>query len=344
MLKKFKTITAALAMGVCGNALAYNVDGKLDDWLNHTPYEVQNSPYCGPSDCPHGFTQNMDYLRFEPTTDDKQLAADGSNSSWTPFGGVSYTVEDGYSSPGKSVPGGAMYDAAAMYSMVSGDNLYIAIVTGTPESLGANGCGSYSSGCWDPGDIGIYVGDHEFVLGTDQYQFGVETTGRIGHLDVTSPQPQPQQTFTKGTLVKDAVWAHGLNWTEGTDKTALLNGTEVGTVALSYDNNSQFWKPDWCSEFMGCNPAKWDVSPDDGWQAYYVIEAAIPLAMIGISTSSNPFYYYALSWTQNCGNDAIRLTGRDPGRSVPEPGALAVMMIGLVGLGVSRRRKQVARG
>ena len=124
------------------------------------------------------------------------------------------------------------------------------------------------------------------------------------------------------TLVKDPVWAHGVARYRWDRKTAMLNGTAVGTVALSYDNNSKFWKPDWCSEVMGCNPAKWDVSPDDGWQAYYVIEAAIPLAMIGISTSSNRFYHYALSWTQNCGNDAIRLTGRDPGRSVPEPGAL----------------------
>ncbi|MCP5407511.1 MAG: PEP-CTERM sorting domain-containing protein [Chromatiaceae bacterium] len=339
MLKKFKTITAALAMGVCGNALAYNVDGKLDDWLGANA--PSSASYSGST---KSWITNP-YLRFEPTTDGNQMAADGSNSSWKPVVDAVYVEEDGYTSnKGDGLNGGPIYDAAAMYSAVSGDKLYLAIVTGTPEHLGVSGCSGYTSGCWDPGDIGIYVGDHEFVFGTDQYQFGVETTGRIGHLDYSSPQPSPQQTFAKGTLVKDPVWAHGLPGTDGTEKTAMLNGTAVGTVALSYDNNSKFWKPDWCSEVMGCNPAKWDVSPDDGWQAYYVIEAAIPLAMIGISTSSNPFYYYALSWTQNCGNDAIRLTGRDPGRSVPEPGALAVMMIGLVGLGVSRRRKQVARG
>lgn len=335
MLKKYKVITAALAMGVCGNALAFNVDGNLDDWLGaNAPSSATYTSYN------NGYNIGNPYLRFEPTNDGNPMAADGSNSSWTPVGGVVSTVEDGYAvTPGDYV-GGHKYEAAAMYSAVSGDHLYVAIVTGTPEDLGAFGCGGSTSGCWDPGDIAIYTGDHAFVLGADQYQFGLETTGRIGHLDDTPAQPQPQQTFAKGTLVKDAVWAHGLGWTDGTDATALLNGSVVGTVALDYDNNSEFWKPDWCSDSMGCSPAAWDVSPDNGWKPYYVIEAAIPVAMIGLTTQ-NGAVHYALSWTQNCGNDAVRLNGRisdDP--QVPEAGALAVMMVGLAGLGVSRRRKQ----
>lgn len=74
--------------------------------------------------------------------------------------------------------------------------------------------------------------------------------------------------------------------------------------------------------------------PDNGWKPYYVIEAAIPLAMIGLATQ-NGDVYYALSWTQNCGNDAVRLRGMiDPGQQqVPAPGALAVMLLGLAGAG-----------
>ena len=336
MLKKYKFITAALVMGVCGNASAFNVDGSLDDWLGASaPSSATYTNYN------NGYNIGNPYLRFEPTNDGNPLAADGSNSSWKPVAGVNYTLEDEYAvTPGDYV-GGHKYEAAAMYSAVSGDHLYVAIVAGTPEDLGATGCGGSTSGCWDPGDIAIYTGDHEFVLGTDKYQFGVETTGRIGHLDSSTPQPQPQQTFAKGTLVEDAVWAHGLGWTDGTDATALLNGTALDTVALDYDNSSIFWKPDWCSNSMGCYPAVWDTSPDNGWKPYYVIEAAIPLAMIGLATQ-NGDVYYALSWTQNCGNDAVRLRGMiDPGQQqVPAPGALAVMLLGLAGLGVSRRRKQ----
>ena len=344
MLKKYRIITAALAMGIWGNASAYDVDGKLDDWLSNAPASATYSSYSS------GYNIGNPYLRFEPTTDGQQMQTNGSNSSWKPMGSVVYTVEDGYTrTPGDGLNGGHIYEAAAMYSAVSADTLYIAIVTGTPEHLGAAGCSGYVSGCWDPGDIGIYTGDHEFLLGTDQYQYGVETTGRIGHLDYTSPQPVPfssQQSFAKGTLVKDAVWAHGLSGTDGTEKTALLQGTAVGSVALDYDNDSKFWKPDWCSNSMGCNPAMWDVSPDSGWDDYYVIEAAIPLAMIGLTAQNNDPVYYALSWTQNCGNDAIRLQGSIPGesKSVPEPGALAVLMVGLVGMEVSRRRKKAVVG
>ena len=99
MLKKYKFITAALVMGVCGNASAFNVDGSLDDWLGaNAPSSATYTNYN------NGYNIGNPYLRFEPTNDGNPLAADGSNSSWKPVAGVNYTLEDEYAvTPGDYV-------------------------------------------------------------------------------------------------------------------------------------------------------------------------------------------------------------------------------------------------
>ncbi|HXK57587.1 MAG TPA: hypothetical protein PLZ16_13170, partial [Gammaproteobacteria bacterium] len=91
-------------MGIWGNASAYDVDGKLDDWLSNAPASATYSSYSS------GYNIGNPYLRFESTTDGQQMQANGSNSSWKPMGDVVYTVEDGYSTPGESVPGGHLYE------------------------------------------------------------------------------------------------------------------------------------------------------------------------------------------------------------------------------------------
>lgn len=265
------------------------------------------------------------------------FAIDGSLSDWgvrnsgtaaglTPNSSVkAHTLEDqhgsAYLNPGY---GGQAYDAEAMYVAWDVGNLYIGIMTGH-SPLTANNPARNSYGA---GDIAIDFGINGI------FEYGVELLGSA--------------TTTRGHVYSGVNWAVGLfrsngSWTgyydpalagnrakaDATHPTSILSGTDVGTGVVQYTTIGQ------------TNFGAW---PGD---LHYFYEVSVPLSSFGADWANGS--NFRVHWTQNCANDSIwvdatatRLSTGTTG-TVPEPGTLALLPLGMIGLAALRRNKPLQK-
>ncbi|MEW5771184.1 MAG: PEP-CTERM sorting domain-containing protein [Pseudomonadota bacterium] len=226
----------------------------------------------------------------------------GMASDWTPSAAIRYfTVEDQTGSGNYYLSpgwGGQAYDAEALYLSWDSSHLYLALVTGLNPATPT-----------DPARNSYGPGDFALDFGKDgSFEFGIETTGA-----------------NAGKVYSVGQWDYGL-WDAGggyinsTHKaadplhpTSIRTGTQVGSGKLVYTG-------------VGVN--NMGLKPTD---LHYFIEAAIPLSsFLGYLDRELDVH-----WTMNCANDSIKV---DPLiGSVPEPGSLALLSLGLTGLLALRR-------
>jgi len=232
----------------------------------------------------------------------------GNVNDWTPnpalnlVEGIQYKVEDQtgglgvYLGPGY---GGQAYDAEAMYALVEGGMLFIALATGhapnTPNNPGAN----------------IYgAGDFAIDFGKDgSYEVGINV------------KPGWDAFGVAGGVYKVSAWAYGLwndNRIPGYRKlehpTSIVHGAYLGMANLAISG------------------------PETGFGAFkndrhYFYEVGLGLDLLRNAGWKGESFN--IHWTQNCANDYILV---DPPGQVHEPATLALLPFGLLGLMAMRRR------
>ncbi|MFN3593177.1 MAG: PEP-CTERM sorting domain-containing protein [Thiobacillaceae bacterium] len=232
-------------------------------------------------------------------------------STWLPSDPhIHYKIEDqtgnanAYLGPGW---GGQAYDAEAMYALIQGNRLYVAMATGhDPRTLHKPSANSYGAGDFfiDFGKNGSY-----------------EVAININHKLPTGFEG----TFVEGGVYKVLSYAVGLF--QETDPEYPV---------------SPVWRPAYLTSgtLLGMASLAYTTTPTTGWgqwtaDRHYFYEFSVGLDLLRtVGWDGNPFNIH---WTMNCANDAIWIDPPGP-NDVPAPGTLALLPLGLLGLAVLRRR------
>ena len=101
---------------------------------------------------------------------------------------------------------------------------------------------------------------------------------------------------------------------------AIASGADWGAVQFGYDNTSYV---------------------ADG---HYAFEVGVPVSLFGAYWSGSDQPDFTLHWTMSCGNNAINLHVPAHTSPVPEPVSSALLLLGLGGLAVVRRRAVTSIG
>jgi hypothetical protein len=249
-----------------------------------------------------------------------------SPGNWTPSNAPSNTTwitEDftgsgpGFLNPGW---GGQPFDAEAAYIAFQNSKLYIAIVTGMPQTGSKDPWRydnpSYNYHDWnqklekywyDPGDIGIDLG----ADGT--YEFAISTRPDNSH---SSYAPTPGA----GRLLSgNLVWENPKAWNYGSNYTNW-NGVSNPWAVVAYDN---------------ALPLGMDFSYSAFGIDHYAIEAVINSSLLGL----NNWDILKIHWVMECGNDSINLSADIPA-SIPEPSTLIMLGSGIAGIAFYKKRKR----
>jgi hypothetical protein len=248
------------------SARAYTIDGNLGDW------------------------------GVDPSTPGAE--------DWVPNPGIYYEEEDTTSDFLDPGWGGQIFDSEAFYLTWDDTNLYLALVTGFPNS--STGV-LYNSKYYSAGDIAIDFG----VNGT--YEYGIE----IGSHSPEYAYPESWWAYsgTQGDIYKDITWRYSDD-VPGAPINMHYTGTPPTLVGSVLGGEIEF-------QYLNSYPN------GDPLYDHWVVEMSIDRGVFGDDWDN----YMRAHWTQTCSNDITNVT-------TPEPMSLVLFGTGAIGILFGLKRKK----
>jgi hypothetical protein len=224
------------------------------------------------------------------------------DSSWTKMAADDTVGAGGFVDPGW---GGQAFDAEYLYYKWDGPVLSIGLQSGFDLTTGhvATGGKDYYAG-----DLAL-----SFDGNASNYEYAVDFglfTADYGGKKVDATSDDPTDTGIDGAgLYSVSQWNTNVAFPQS-NPFAMDLGTLVRSLTQNFSGD----------EIVG------------GDRSFYRV---VSIDLSGLNISSN----VAMHWTMSCGNDVIEGITRSTVK-VPEPGTLALLSTGLLGLGIVRRRRR----
>lgn len=257
------------------------------------------------------------------------------------FGYWDGTIGNYVSYPGTGTypSGEEPYDTEAYYFDDDGTNLYFAVVCGFPSPT----TGLYTETRTDP-DIPVTQGDFAIDLPgsgsqTDNWGFGYEYG--VDLVDENRPTSGNVTSFASDTL-GSTLYHTTTGWYIGTPSGAVNPVT--GNPSGSFSNFDPSYNGGTGMSALGSVTTNWYQlslpNQENNWDTY-VIEITIPRALLPTLRPGDTLQYHWLMGCRNDGNDAVAYMTGSGDIDTPEPGTVALMLLGVGPLGLwVRRRKQ----